>query len=272
MINKKPKIWAALLIGLIGILCGLSLLPSAAQAQYWNNISSGLWSEAVNWNTDSLPVQGSNVYINNSGTACYTDSTSPILLYLYVGSGVSSTLAIRDWGRVNVGGTYSQNALSTLDVMLTEGRSDAYVIAQSATLGGSLNVTGVSSATPPDLASDIGSPRTLILQTANGITGDFATVTIGGGTSTADYTTISAAKSADGKSYETGLYLTWYTGTALAHGDFTVDGSFTVDLSLVDQSANATWDGNSLTKKGEGTLVLSATNTYSGSTNIQAGT
>jgi outer membrane autotransporter protein len=208
----------------------------------------------------SVTVSGSG-YWNNTGN-------------LYVGNSGSGALIVRDWGRVNVGGAYSQNASSTLDVMLTAGRTDAYVSSGTAILGGTLNITGVSGTVPPT-ASELDDNRILILQTTSGISGDFANIIIGGDTSTADYATLSVAKSADGRNYEAGLYLTWYTGTATAHGNFTVADTFTVDVPLVDRSAetfNSAWDGNSLTKLGDGTLVLSATNTYSGSTAIQAGT
>jgi outer membrane autotransporter protein len=217
-----------------------------------------------------------------SGTATYSHGSVMIsgsgfwdnVYSLNVGRSSSGTLAVRDWGRVSVGGTYSQNYTSTLDVMLTVGRTDAYVTANTAViLGGTLNISGFSG-TVPSIASELDNNRVLILQTTNGISGNFANIIIGGGTNTADYATITAAKSTDGKNYEAILRLTWYTGTATAHGNFTVVDTFTVDLSLANQNAlnQSGWDGNSLTKLGDGTLVLSATNSYSGSTAIRSGT
>ena len=75
--------------------------------------------------------------------------------------------------------------------------------------------------------------------------------------------------------------LSWYAGDSAAvstpaHGTFTLNAgqAFTVNGLLADTSPNATtgWDGKSLTKKGDGTLTLTAKNTWSGITDIQQGT
>ncbi|MFL9966076.1 autotransporter domain-containing protein, partial [Paraburkholderia sediminicola] len=62
----------------------------------------------------------------------------------------------------------------------------------------------------------------------------------------------------------------------LGNGIFTLaapTSSFNVDLALANESASATgWDGTTLTKEGAGNLLLSAVNTYTGPTLIDAGT
>lgn len=74
-----------------------------------------------------------------------------------------------------------------------------------------------------------------------------------------------------------GFALAWNSNLdAEARGTFTLpeNSIFTVDLPLDNKSGSAAnnWDGRTLTKLGAGTLVLSAANTYTGNTDIMAGT
>lgn len=59
----------------------------------------------------------------------------------------------------------------------------------------------------------------------------------------------------------------------LAHGTFTVANEFHLNAVLADREGIFTsdWDGETLTKKGAGTLILAAANTYGGDTIIDAG-
>ncbi|MDR3300621.1 MAG: autotransporter outer membrane beta-barrel domain-containing protein, partial [Candidatus Accumulibacter sp.] len=68
--------------------------------------------------------------------------------------------------------------------------------------------------------------------------------------------------------------LSWNVGSTTAHGTFTVTDSFEVDIPLAEVAANPAknWDGKSLPKYGDGTLILSAANTYSGDTTVSGGT
>ncbi len=83
---------------------------------------------------------------------------------------------------------------------------------------------------------------------------------------------------ADRKNVYLNSYLRWYDPNPLEqNGVFTLvnaNNAFTVETDLVDQapSAGTGWDGISLTKKGNGTLTLSGTNTYSGLTTVENGT
>lgn len=60
-----------------------------------------------------------------------------------------------------------------------------------------------------------------------------------------------------------------------AHGTFTIEnGSFTLGAPLISRAGldfETGWDGDTLTKKGQGTLVLTDVNTYQGTTEILAG-
>ncbi|MFU2319126.1 autotransporter outer membrane beta-barrel domain-containing protein [Rahnella sp. PCH160] len=189
---------------------------------------------------------------------------------LLVDSG--ATAQIDSTAKIVTAGTSTVNG--TLDVTL--GGSTPMITAADATLGGSsaLNVSGFTPVIATK-ASDLDAARSVIIQTTNGITGDFATVT-GITASGVDYISNDAHKSADGKNYSVGSGLTWNAGPVLSSGDFTLTSTgdaFDVDVALNNQAASATgWDGTSLTKLGAGNLTLSAANTYTGGTNVQAGT
>ena len=74
------------------------------------------------------------------------------------------------------------------------------------------------------------------------------------------------------------LELSWdNTDPAKRHGTFTVRDSkvgtdFVVGKVLTDKTPGQAWNGQDLTKKGKGTLELSAANTYTGTTTIEEGT
>ncbi len=86
-------------------------------------------------------------------------------------------------------------------------------------------------------------------------------------------------KGADTNTIYVETQLTWYSTSPErpAHGDFTVDSDFTLGSQLNDNTNPKStwrtgWDGKTLTKKGNSILTLTAANTYTGDTNINAGT
>ncbi|UXN03990.1 autotransporter domain-containing protein [Bartonella sp. HY406] len=116
-----------------------------------------------------------------------------------------------------------------------------------------------------------------VLFSANeGIDGEFKTINIGGFNGEVDYLNLHVKKSNDGTKYYATYDLSWYANTSSTHGTFTLANSenhFTLDTVLSDViSNNGNWDGKSLTKMGQGTLILNQDNTYSGQTIINAGT
>ena len=97
--------------------------------------------------------------------------------------------------------------------------------------------------------------------------------------SDADFLMVNILRERDTICVEAGL--TWYSGaTDTAHGNFTIGAGNTFTLGEVlanrlpgtESSWQAGWDGRSLTKLGGGTLILTGTNTYEGSTTISEGT
>ncbi|MFS7253804.1 autotransporter outer membrane beta-barrel domain-containing protein [Rahnella rivi] len=206
----------------------------------------------------------------NAGTLHFAQIGDFATTGLTVNTGATAQLA----STAQVVSTGATDIEGTLDVTL--GGSTAKINSDTATLGSgsALSVTGFTPAAATK-ASDLSAARTVIIQTTNGITGDFATVT-GLTPSGVDYYFNDAKLSADSKTYSLGSELAWTSGTAQATGNFTLTDAgdaFNVDVALGDETANgATWDGKSLTKLGAGNLTLSAANTYTGSTDIQAGT
>ncbi len=117
----------------------------------------------------------------------------------------------------------------------------------------------------------------VLIETVHGIDGDFGSVSVGGFTGEVDYLTLNTRKSEDGVDYLATYNLSWTSNNNLAHGNFTLEDQsnvFTLGASLMDEAANPAtgWDGHSLVKKGDGTLVLTGENSFSGTTTIESGT
>ncbi|QBH97054.1 autotransporter outer membrane beta-barrel domain-containing protein [Limnobaculum zhutongyuii] len=182
---------------------------------------------------------------------------------------------MNDNATLNISGVFTQSSGSTLNVTL--GTNEPVITANTVALDGTLNVTGIDSAITPTSASELANSTTTMIHTTDGISGNFSTINVGGAASEYDYLTISGFKSSDGKDYDIGYGLTWLAEPALGNGTFTLtnsDDRFDVDVVLADQTGPFTsgWDGSSLTKEGDGTLLLSAANTYTGTTLIRGGT
>ncbi|WP_080693549.1 autotransporter outer membrane beta-barrel domain-containing protein [Pseudomonas chlororaphis] len=172
-----------------------------------------------------------------------------------------------------VGGRFTQTSGSKLAVTLG---ASPDITARTAHLDGTLSVKGFDAISQPVRASTIPGQTYKLLHTTGGITGNFNNnplANIG-----PDYLPATGAVSADGKDYNLGFRLAWSQGgQALGTGFFTMaqNTAFDVDVALTNQTGpfNSGWDGQSLTKAGDGLLVLSNSgNTYSGSTTVNGGT
>ncbi|EGH0939860.1 autotransporter outer membrane beta-barrel domain-containing protein [Salmonella enterica] len=175
----------------------------------------------------------------------------------------------------------TQQADSTLNIDLSKANESA-ITADSVTLAGTLNVTGIGSVT------DSWTPEAYtytLIDSDSAITSDFDTLTVAGmSREDVDFLTIDGkVDEADNTHYDLTASLSWYAdrdnASTDAHGTFTLsdpDGSFNVAANLTDVDdtldPNSTWDGKSLTKEGAGTLILSGDNDYSGGTTINEGT
>ncbi|MDR0352745.1 MAG: autotransporter outer membrane beta-barrel domain-containing protein [Opitutaceae bacterium] len=182
----------------------------------------------------------------------------------------AATLTIAGSGSASVDGVYSQDEQGTLD--LTLGGPGAKLTVGGGTLGGTLNVTGASSDAGGANASDlVGSGITIIRATSGTLAGDFLAknISISAGAGQPDYLLFDAFKSADAKTYDITLGLAWNATTAAASGTFTLapGEAFNIDIPLTDTAAGV----SSLTKAGDGTLTLSAANSYTGDTIIAGG-
>jgi autotransporter family porin len=173
------------------------------------------------------------------------------------------------------GGVFTQAAGSTLNVTLG---SSPEITADTASLDGQIVINGFANGPAPVKSSEVANGTYTVIHTANGITGDFVNNPLKD--SNLDYLLNDGHISTDGRDYNLGFRLAWNEGLQnKSTGSFTLndDTAFDVDGVLADQTVPAGgfatgWDGKSLTKAGNGLLILSAANTYTGRTTLTAGT
>ncbi|EHN5226809.1 TPA: fibronectin-binding autotransporter adhesin ShdA [Salmonella enterica subsp. enterica serovar Ouakam] len=217
--------------------------------------------------------------IDNSGTLMLDANGAFELANVTTHSGATTALAA---GSTLDAGQLTQEDGSTLSIDLGAATDDAVITADSVTLGGTLNVTGIGSVT------DSWTPEAYtytLIDSDSAITSDFDDLTVAGmNREDVDFLTIDGkVDEADNTHYDLTASLSWYAdrdnATTDAHGTFTLsdpDGSFNVAATLTDVDdtldAGSRWDGKSLTKEGAGTLILSGDNDYSGGTTINEGT
>ncbi|EBW3212761.1 autotransporter outer membrane beta-barrel domain-containing protein [Salmonella enterica subsp. enterica serovar Remiremont] len=179
--------------------------------------------------------------------------------------------------------TLTQEANGTLAVHLTDSNSGAIVTADRADLGGTLDITGIGNVTKSWTRDAY---AYTLIDTDSAIDSDFAQFTVAGmDAKQVDFLTVDGRVNADDDTrYDVTASLSWYADSdnaaTDAHGTFTLSEqghSFTLNTALTDVDAtlnpdSATdWDGKSLIKRGAGTLILGAQNTYSGDTDVQEG-
>ncbi|ECS6914901.1 fibronectin-binding autotransporter adhesin ShdA [Salmonella enterica subsp. enterica serovar Typhimurium] len=217
--------------------------------------------------------------IDNSGTLMLDANGAFELANITTHSGATTALAA---GSTLDAGQLTQENGSTLSIDLGAATDDAVITADSVTLGGTLNVTGIGSVT------DSWTPEAYtytLIDSDSAITSDFDNLTVAGmNREDVDFLTIDGkVDETDNTHYDLTASLSWYAdrdnATTDAHGTFTLsdpDGSFNVAATLTDVDdtldPGSRWDGKSLTKEGAGTLLLSGDNDYSGGTTINEGT
>ncbi|EMQ2926841.1 fibronectin-binding autotransporter adhesin ShdA [Salmonella enterica] len=217
--------------------------------------------------------------IDNSGTLMLDANGAFELANVTTHTGATTALAA---GSTLDAGQLIQENGSTLSIDLGAATDDAMITADSVTLGGTLNVTGIGSVT------DSWTPEAYtytLIDSDSAITSDFDNLTVAGmNREDVDFLTIDGkVDETDNTNYDLTASLSWYAdrdnATTDAHGTFTLsdpDGSFNVAATLTDVDdtldPGSRWDGKSLTKEGAGTLILSGDNDYSGGTTINEGT
>ncbi|EIB8734086.1 autotransporter outer membrane beta-barrel domain-containing protein [Salmonella enterica] len=265
-----------------------------------NNVTGG--GQIVKTGNDELIVTGDNTYsggttiddgvliatnvnalgggdVDNTGTLKLDAEGEFNLANVTTQSGATTELAKGTTLNVD---SLTQQADSTLNIDLSKANGESAITADSVTLGGTLNVTGIGSVT------DSWTPEAYtytLIDSDSAITSDFDNLTVAGmNREDVDFLTIDGkVDEADNTHYDLTASLSWYAdrdnASTDAHGTFTLsdpDGSFNVAANLTDVDdtldPNSTWDGKSLTKEDAGTLILSGDNDYSGGTTINEGT
>ncbi|MEI9419655.1 autotransporter domain-containing protein [Mesorhizobium sp. Cs1299R1N1] len=223
--------------------------------------------------TGTLILSGDNIYSGGTtiagGTLQFGDGTSTNSNNLGGSVNVTGgTLAIQSPTALNVADTVTFGDNTALSI--AAGANSPALSANSVAIGNNVafNISGITDASQLDK---------VLIDTASGISGDFARLNVGGFAGAVDYLTVSTRKSDDSLQYLASYGLAWNAGNNLADGTFTLTNttdSFTVGTVLADQAANGAtgWNGTALTKAGAGTLILTADNTYTGGTTISGGT
>ncbi|MBN6045799.1 autotransporter outer membrane beta-barrel domain-containing protein [Citrobacter sp. ku-bf4] len=158
------------------------------------------------------------------------------------------------------------------------------IIANNITLDGALNLHDVDTSGLENLTSDgqLAQQQVVLIDAATAINGNFSSLSKDA-SAIPDYLAFSGQiNPVDNTQYLLGTDLSWYgdssspaARTSGAHGTFTLAAGkhFEVTRALVDVAPDPEtgWDGKTLTKKGDGALILSGDNTYSGGTRIEEG-
>ena len=250
----------------------------------------------ANWTGKSLNKKGAGTLVLQSANT-YTEGTIVTAgMLAFDGGSVASSVTVENGAKINVKGSYTSGSVggnienSTNTAMLTMKSGSIFDYTGGETLkvddidiqsGSILNITGVTTTSAQT--------GVLMIKSDAAIGNAFSTITIGGFDGTVDYMSVNTYRSTmpnqsalssytsdtTGSEYWAIYGLSWYANNTTAHGTFTLadKGSvFTVDTALNDVSPQGSWTGDALTKKGAGTLILDAVNTYTGATDISAGT
>ncbi|ELI6797674.1 autotransporter outer membrane beta-barrel domain-containing protein [Salmonella enterica] len=268
----------------------------------FDNVISGS-GQVVKSGDDALTLSGANTYTGGttiSGGTLVASNVEALgsgdidnyasLQLNASGQFVTANLTTHDNATTAIGAgsalranTLTQEANSTLAVHLTDSNSGAIVTADRANLGGTLDITGIGNVAKSWTRDAY---AYTLIDSDSAIDSDFAQFTVAGmDAKQVDFLTVDGRVNADDDTrYDVTASLSWYADSdnaaTDAHGTFTLSEqghSFTLNTALTDVDAtldpdSATdWDGKSLIKRGAGTLILGAQNTYSGDTDVQEG-
>ena len=230
-------------------------------------------SGAVRLDTHQSAVYGSTTVGNGTlaltGGASYGAAANTGSFTLAAGARLSADAA---GGTVNAG-----------DITLKGGSTTAVDISDGKLLTVNGNIT-INNGAALDLTGYSASPVDAVTS-SNAISGNFTTLKIGGmeqteATPALDkfINSIFLGKTNNGKTITVKQGgLVWNnTDTGTAHGTFNVATEYTLGAILADNNNPSAhgfgWDGKTLTKEGAGNITLTAANTYTGGTLLNAGT
>lgn len=229
-------------------------------------------------------IEGSilNGAVHSEGGALALESASQWNI-----SGDSSVSSLTNNGILNFESQDGKYSTLNADILILQNDSQLKIGAGDLTqplitgtaikLNGNLAFTGEAL---PNYTSDTQFGYVTLIDAESDINTNFASIRIRN--ALPDYLTVTGGTdAADATKYNLGFNLSWNAGqtggvsSRLANGTFTLDAgdSFEVTEALNDvTSNNHDWDGKTLNKAGEGTLLLSGDSLYSGSTSVDAGT
>ena len=252
-------------------------MPSAySQTEFYTGTNGGLWSVAANWQDNYVPTGTTGVYLGNGGGFKEVLVNAPGAQASFI-SMLTSRLVVGPGGGLTAGSASLGGAVNSGATIWV--------------FGGTLTLTsGIS------ISSQTNSASTMIVSGSNGSDGLYsssASISLGSygqaGTSgrleireggTVQAAAIAAKPSESILTFSGGtLRGTRNTGEligGLAYGDLRLSGTTNSSIEITGTKTNAinssiTGSGG-LVKVGTGTLYLSSSNAYTGTTTVNAGT
>ncbi|EKF5619775.1 autotransporter-associated beta strand repeat-containing protein, partial [Salmonella enterica subsp. enterica] len=206
-------------------------------------------------------------------------------------TGSSTLKSLTNYGTINIGNDEASaqplqitNALtleSDSQLNITLSAADSPIITTgSATLDGSLTLNIDSTAAFGNPASDQQFKSIILIDSGTEISTNFASLTTNiDNSSQPDYLTFGVGVDTDDNTnFVLEQELSWNAGAtsiSKAHGNFTLDDDETFEVTSKLSKVSAVtggWDGETLTKEGNGALILSNTANDYGDTHINGGT
>lgn len=245
-------------------------------------------------------ISGSNLTINNSGSINHVNSSNSIVftngtnsltlndgsiiignVLLQAPDAAVTTLAIINDAATNINGNFKSDANTA--IILSGKKLD---VSYNTSFGENLALNSDDIALHSDTVtfnntaiSTIKNLNTThwdntylykLITTNNGISGTYSDTNVN------PLLTVGAKDYAGLVIYGNDLVygLKWGANNNDAHGTFDLrnDAVLTIATVLADNTTADKWDGKTLTKAGQGTLILEANNTYTGTSNIIGGT
>jgi outer membrane autotransporter protein len=239
-----------------------------ADTNSWISSTAGSWFTPANWSLAALPTLGDDALITNNTTVIIQGATAATASNVLVENG-GVTVGNVSAGTLTVDNEISVGALgapSTLTLNLGTISFNTLSVGLSGTYSDTTFGTLVLTGSDPTIQM-AGSVNVVVNSQITGtsglVKGGLGTLTLAGNNTYSGGTTI-----------DTGTLRVGNGGTlgSLGSGDVTNNGALIFNRSNTIAVSNAISGVGTLTQAGAGTLTLLGTNTYSGTTFINAGT